>query len=150
MILNNSKERTRFIRFAVVGGIGAIIDFGILNLLIHFSFAYVSAGCISFIAAMLNNFFWNRYWTYPDSRSKNLGRQLAQFGIINVIGLGIRIPLLAFLENILIGWAEKLLPDFFLTPQIVGHNSGLAIAILIVMLWNFLANRYWTYNDVSS
>jgi putative flippase GtrA len=27
-------------------------------------------------------------------------------------------------------------------------NVVLAIAITIVMLWNFLANRYWTFNDV--
>jgi putative flippase GtrA len=24
----------------------------------------------------------------------------------------------------------------------------LAVAVVIVMLWNFFVNRYWTYNDV--
>ncbi len=150
MILNNIKERIRFFRFAVVGIIGAVVDFAVLNLLLHFSVPYVMAGTISFITAVLNNFLWNRYWTYPDSRSKKISQQLAQFGIINLIGLGIRIPLLAFMEDHLINLAAKWFPNFFFSPQFIGHNVGLAIAILIVMLWNFLANRYWTYNDVST
>ena len=33
-----------------------------------------------------------------------------------------------------------------------GYNIGLnltkAIAAIIVMMWNFFINRYWTYNDV--
>jgi len=68
--------------------------------------------------------------------------------IINAIGLLIRIPLLAFLEKFLINLAGVYLPDHFLSPEFVGHNTGLAIAITIVMFWNFLANRYWTYSDV--
>jgi putative flippase GtrA len=150
MILNNAKERQRFLRFAVVGAIGAVVDFAVLNLLLVLQVPYVAAGGISFVLAVINNFLWNRYWTYPDSRSKSVGSQLLQFGIINVIGLGIRVLLLSLLEEKLIALASRWFPDFFLTPQFIGHNSGVAIAILIVMLWNYLANRYWTYNDVSN
>jgi len=35
-VLNNSVERTRFLKFMAVGTFGAIIDFGIANLLSHF------------------------------------------------------------------------------------------------------------------
>ena len=151
MIFSNKKELTRFLRFSVVGIIGAVVDFGVLNLFLLLNFSYVLSGTISFIAAVLNNFLWNRYWTYPDSRSKSLAKQMVQFVIINVIGLGIRIPLLAWLEEILINFFEMKIPaDFFFSAEFIGHNFGLAIAILIVMLWNFLANRYWTYNDVES
>jgi putative flippase GtrA len=31
---------------------------------------------------------------------------------------------------------------------VIGHNAALAVAIGIVMLWNYFANRYWTYNDI--
>ena len=150
MILSNAKERTRFLKFAAVGAIGAVVDFGILNLLLLLGLPYVLAGTISFIAAVLNNFIWNRYWTYPDSRSKKVSSQLIQFAIINAIGLGIRIPLLAFLEKVLIGLAETYLHDWIFSAEFLGHNTGLAIAILIVMFWNYIANRYWTYGDVSS
>ena len=30
----------------------------------------------------------------------------------------------------------------------LADNITLAIAVIIVMFWNFFANRYWTYNDV--
>ncbi|MCJ7624332.1 MAG: GtrA family protein [Anaerolineaceae bacterium] len=150
MIFSNTKERTRFFRFAIVGIIGAIVDFAIMNVLLLLHLSYVFSGTVSFIAAVLNNFIWNRHWTYPDSRSKPVSQQMIQFVVINVIGLAIRIPLLAWLEGILIRFAENILSGGVFTPQFIGHNLGLAIAILIVMFWNFIANRYWTYNDVSS
>ena len=81
-ILTNPRERTRFFRFAIVGIIGAIVDFGVMNLLVGiFRFPLVLAGTISFIAAIISNFIWNRYWTYPDSRSKSVFRQLIEFAI---------------------------------------------------------------------
>ena len=148
-ILNNEKERNRFVKFAIVGAIGAVVDFGIFNLLTQFTkIAPVVASVLSFCAAVVSNFLLNRYWTYPDSRTKRLRRQLVQFGVVSLIGLGIRTPLFVWLEIILISAAEKFLPNFPLSPVIVGHNVALAIAILVVMLWNFIANRFWTYNDV--
>jgi putative flippase GtrA len=151
-ILVNPRERTRFLRFLVVGTFGAIVDFGIENLLHRlFGLPYVWAGTISFICAILSNFFWNRYWTYPDSRSKPLFRQLLQFALINTIGLVIRIPILRFLEPV-ISRLCSMLPQklLVLPPDAMGENLTLAIAVLIVLFWNFFANRYWTYNDVES
>ena len=149
MILTNRKERTRFFRFAIVGASGAVVDFGILNLLtLVFKLSFIPSSVISFISAVINNFLWNRYWTYPDSRSKPVARQLVQFSTINVIGLVIRTPLLALLEKVLIPVFSRVLPESFLSPEFVGHNISLAIAILVVMIWNYIANRYWTYNDV--
>lgn len=150
-ILTNPRERERFLRFAVVGIIGAVIDFGVANLLVFvFSTPLVVAGTISFISAIISNFLWNRYWTYPDSRSKPISRQLIQFTVVNVIGLVIRIPILHFLEPVLYRLFSKVtfsLP--VLTPDVLSKNATLAIAVLIVMFWNFYVNRYWTYNDVT-
>lgn len=146
-ILLNPRERTRFFRFAIVGTFGAIVDFGTFNLLMGLiGIAAVWASVLSFSAAIVNNFLWNRYWTYPDSRSKTPRRQLVQFIIISIIGLAIRTPLFAFLGNrlsTLIGLTQ--LP---VDVEFIGHNLALAIAVVVVMFWNFFANRYWTYNDV--
>jgi len=30
----------------------------------------------------------------------------------------------------------------------LADNFTLAVAVVIVMFWNFFANRYWTYSDV--
>ncbi len=72
---------------------------------------------------------------------------MAQFGLINIGGLLIRTPIIAGLENPIGMLAGKL--GIPVEPAvIVGHNAALAIAIGIVMLWNYFANRYWTYNDI--
>jgi putative flippase GtrA len=150
-IITNPQERTRFLRFAVVGIIGAVVDFGVMNLLTRvFNFPLVLAGTISFIAAIISNFTWNRYWTYPDSRTKPIGHQLFQFTVVSLIGLAIRTPLIAYLEPFLTSLFGKLsvLPIGFVTAELLGENIALAIAVVVVMFWNFFINRYWTYSDV--
>jgi putative flippase GtrA len=150
VILTNPRERVRFLRFAAVGAVGAVVDFGVANLLVHLANApLVLAGTISFIAAILSNFSWNRIWTYPDSRSKTLSRQLIEFSVVSVAGLIIRIPILTFLEPPLFHLFST--TPFFktiITPDILADNFTLAVAVIIVMFWNFFANRYWTYGDV--
>ncbi|NJD60088.1 MAG: hypothetical protein C3F13_15700 [Anaerolineales bacterium] len=152
VLLVNQRERTRFFRFLVVGTFGAVVDFGIENVLHRlFGMPYVWAGSISFICAILSNFFWNRYWTYPDSRSKPLFRQLLQFALINTIGLFIRIPILKFLEPVISKLCSLLPQKLLILPaDMMGENLTLAIAVVIVLFWNFFANRYWTYSDVES
>jgi len=151
MIITNTKERSRFLRFAVVGVIGAIIDFGVFNLLSSgFHVKAVIASVISFTLAVCSNFLWNRFWTYPDSRSKKLSHQVLQFVIISMLGLAIRTPLFAWLEKWVIVEIESLHLTLPLTPTFIGHNFSLAFVIIVVMFWNFFANRFWTYADVES
>jgi putative flippase GtrA len=79
------------LRFAFVGVVGAVVDFGTFNLLTHaLGVPAILAQVISFTAAIASNFLWNRYWTYPDSRSKPLLHQLSQFAAISIAGLVIR------------------------------------------------------------
>jgi putative flippase GtrA len=148
--LSNPQERTRFIRFAAVGIMGAVVDFGTFNLLTQLTLIpAVYASVISFSAAVVSNFLWNRHWIYPDSRSKPLAGQITQFTLVSAVGLLIRTPLFAFLERVFVPFFTRLLKDgSFLTPTVIAHNLALAIAVFVVMLWNFLANRFWTYNDV--
>jgi putative flippase GtrA len=149
-IITEPRERTRFLRFLVVGVIGAVVDFGTMNLLVNlFGAPLVLAGTISFICAVLSNFVWNRYWTYPDSRSKPIARQLLEFTIVSVIGLGIRVPILAILEPIIDAFFSRLAFDLpFFTADFLSDNITLAIAVIVVLFWNFFVNRYWTYRDV--
>jgi putative flippase GtrA len=152
VILKNPVERTRFLKFAAVGTFGALVDFGIMNLMVWLTGAALTvAGTISFICAVISNFTWNRFWTYPESRSKPLHGQLVQFGLVNAAGLLIRYPILYFgeplLDKILGGMPVQLLANLH---KFLSHNLTLAIAVGVVMLWNFFANRYWTYNDIDS
>ena len=150
MILRNKREQERFIRFAIVGSIGAVIDIGIFNFLSSIlKMPALTAQAFSFSAAVISNFVWNRYWTYPDSRNKAVIGQLVQFIFVSLIGLAVRTLIFDQLEQALISSASQMLPsNFFLTPTVVGHNISLGIVIVIIMFWNFFINRFWTYNDV--
>lgn len=148
-IVNDPVERARFLKFMVVGAFGAFVDFGIANLLSHFfSMDLVYAGTISFTCAVISNFIWNRYWTYPESRSRRLPHQLGMFFLVNVAGVAIRIPILHFVEPVLLNMLQTSQLPAAMTPEFVARNLTLALAVGIVMLWNFFVNRYWTYNDV--
>lgn len=149
-IITNRKEQTRFLRFLVVGIIGAIVDFGILNLLIVvFLIPFEFAQAISFTCAVISNFIWNRYWTYPDSRSKSMRRQLVQFFVVNIAGLAIRSIVITLLHTPFIRLFASIIPsNFFLSSEFFGNNFTVAFAVIVVMMWNFFVNRYWTYSDV--
>jgi putative flippase GtrA len=147
--MNWKVEGTRFAKFLVVGTIGAVVDFGTFNLLTAvFHFWPVPSSVVSFLAAVTSNFLFNRYWTYPDSRSKPVHHQAVQFAGVNLVGLGIRTPLIAALIP---AWASglgsaQILP--FISNQQLSRNLALGCAVIVVLIWNFVVNRLWTYNDV--
>jgi len=154
------RELSRFFKFSVVGTAGAVVDFGTFNLLLSvLHVPYLIAQGISFTFAIMNNFLLNRYWTYPDSRSKPVARQAVQLMLVNAVGLMIRTPVLALTESPMIRFAQWLIStasaDSFslagwvsdLDPSLLGRNFALALAVIIVLFWNFGINRIWTYSD---
>ena len=141
-----SKEAERFLKFAVVGTIGFIVDFGLLFILKEFVGveSTILANTISFSAAVVSNFTFNRFWTYHDSRTKKLGSQLVQFTMVSLIGLLINDLIVHFLEH-----PFQLLLDSNLTfLPVDGYIPAKVIATIVVLFWNFFVNRRWTYNDV--
>lgn len=171
----NTKEAKRFFKFAIVGAIGFVVDFGIFNLLLNplglalargadlhnmlvmlgaapeqvIRLASTLAGVTSFVAAIISNFLWNRYWTYPDSRSRSLRRQFAMFSVVSVAGILIRAPIIHYTHQPFTGLVRN---AGVLVPYAkrVGDNLALILAVIVVMFWNFFVNRYWTYGDVDS
>lgn len=156
-----AKEIERFLKFAIVGAFGAVVDFAMLNILQHSVLVPAEpnqdlkvgiATGIAFTTAVISNYIWNRYWTFPDSRSRSAGRQLLQFFLVSIVGLGFRLLFVGGTYGFWGGLGASILPggatmDATAINQ-VGSNIAQAISIGIVMLWNFFANRHWTYNDV--
>jgi putative flippase GtrA len=148
-LIINRQERNRFLRFFIVGILGAVVDFGVMNSLTHLlNMRLVFAGSISFLCAIISNFLWNRFWTYPDSRSRPLANQLGMFFMVNLVGAAIRIPILFYLEPVLAEILKRIPMAMNISPEIIAKNGVLSLAMIIVMLWNFFVNRYWTYNDI--
>ena len=138
-VYHNSKELERFIKFAIVGTIGAVVDFSILNLMYKvFNWSLLAANSLSFTCAVLSNFTWNRLWTFPESKKRPIRTQLSQFALVNVIGLGINNLVLVNLAALF----SRFIPDPF------DYNLAKAIAIIIVLFWNFGINRIWTYRGI--
>ena len=148
-LINHKEERTRFVKFAIVGLTGTAVDFGLMNLFrLVFLMPLVWAQAISFILAVINNFLWNRYWTYPESRTKGASKQLIQFILINVIGISIRTPLVPWADRIILNMLNNSGVGLPLENFIVSQNLALAVSTSIILIWNFFANRYWTYGNV--
>ena len=145
---NQRKESERFFKFMIVGAFGFIVDAG--TLFIFTSLLHVPdllAQVFSFTAAVISNFTWNRYWTYPDSRTKPIRRQLVQFALVNLAGLAIRTVVFAGVLGPYGRLAESQ-TLVSLSPALLARYASLATSVVVVLLWNFFVNRYWTYSDV--
>ena len=155
-LVDNPKRIERFVKFAIVGTIGAIVDFTVLNILklvfeaVGFAEAWdmamsprqiqlTVANIFSFSAAVLSNFTWNRLWTFPESRERHLGTQLLQFTIVNIAGLLIN-------TAILVGLDQYVLQHVL--PTRLSYNVAKAVAICVVLFWNFGINLIWTYRGI--
>jgi putative flippase GtrA len=147
-LLSSRKEQKRFIKFGIVGAIGTVVDYSIFNLFAYvFGLEEVIAQGISFTAAVTSNFILNRAWTFRDSRSKRLRVQLAQYVLVNTIGLIIRTPIFAGLGSLFHIYLDPLQLPFGVDAVWLAHNLALAGAIGVVLLWNYFVNRRWTFND---
>jgi putative flippase GtrA len=156
MVVANPKRFERFLKFAVVGTIGAAVDFLVLNIM-KVAFESIGLGegwgvgwephqiqlavanTISFSAAVLSNFTWNRLWTFPESRERPLVTQLIQFTIVNVLGLVINTVLLITMDR-------YVFQHFF--DVRISYNLAKAFAICVVLFWNFGINLIWTYRGI--
>ncbi len=138
LVANNRTEFKRFAKFGVVGIIGSVVDFSILNLCIQiFGMPKWLANTFSFTAAVISNFTWNRLWTFPESRTKPLLPQMGQFFVVNLGGYVINQVIFLSLDHyVFASWGTW------------GYNVSKAIAIGVVLFWNFGINRIWTYKEI--
>jgi len=138
-MVKNRREMWRFVKFAIVGASGTVVDFAVLNIAhLVFGVGLLLANTISFSVAVMNNFIWNRRWTFPESRERPFGKQLLQFGAVNLVGLVINQAVFLTLNHYVF---EPWLGD-------LGYNAAKICAIIVVLFWNFGINRIWTYKGI--
>jgi len=131
-------EPERFLRFALVGGVGTFVDFGLLFLFHEvIGLPLLAANSLSYLAGVANNFTLNRLWTYPDAQHRAIWEQFAKFLAVSTVGLVLNNWLVLLL-------AEPLgaLPNLSQT----GYLAAKVLATAVVFVWNFSANRFWTFN----
>ena len=62
--------RTQLVRFIITGVLSAIVDYGLLVLLMAVGLGYVPAKVLSFIAGTTTAYLINRRWTFQAAASK--------------------------------------------------------------------------------
>jgi hypothetical protein len=82
------------------------------------------------------------------------------FFVLSVIGLLIRTPIFALFSGPMVALVETLQYGVFaglisfatdtlhISIEQLGLNLALAVAVLVVLFWNFFSNRFITYGDV--
>lgn len=126
-------ELRRFGRFLAVGALGTALDFGLLAALKLAGLPTLLANSLSFSAGVLNNYVGNRRWTFADRPRRPWRSQLAQFALVSLVGLALNNLIVLSFEGIL-AW-----------PGVPGYLPAKVLATGVVVFWNYLANRCWTF-----
>ena len=124
----------RFVKFGIVGVSGTLIDFSITWLCRDIlGLPDLIANAIGFVVAATTNYILNRIWTW-HSTEKNVGVEYLKFFAVSVIGLLLNTLILYLLKGF----------DLFDNPDLNFWSAKVG-ATLIVMLWNFFANNFFTF-----
>ncbi|MEW6401451.1 MAG: GtrA family protein [Chloroflexota bacterium] len=132
----SKQELQCFSRFLTVGAVGTLLDFGLLTLLKLAGLPTIFANTFSFTAGLVNNFTWNRLWTFHETVHVDWRRQLIQFTLVSLIGLALNNLILLSLEGILGTLVGQ--PEW-------GYLPAKVVATGVVVFWNYFANRKWTF-----
>ncbi len=151
--VRTKAERTlevrRFAKFATVGALGFVTHFTIVNVLVQLvGITETSANPFGFVTAVVQNFFLNRRWTFPESRERDARRQLVQFFIVSLVGLVLNQAVFTLVHTLLEPAWLRLIANERLAHAL-SYNFALCVAVGVVLFWNFSANRVWTYRGLS-
>lgn len=62
------KESVRIFRFIIIGTLNALIAFVIIWVMMRWlGCGYIWSNVVGYIATLINNFFWCKYWIFSDS-----------------------------------------------------------------------------------
>lgn len=128
----------RFLKFGTVGASGTVVNIGVLYVAQEYIFNTVQTTeiklnlslALAIFLATLNNFFWNRLWTWADRKQHHHLSWPAQFG-----------------QYTLACWLSIVLQVVFtnlLAPHIFYQIANI-IAIGLTSVLNFLLNDIWTF-----
>jgi dolichol-phosphate mannosyltransferase len=132
--------KKRFMKFGTVGASGVIVNLSVLYICQEFLFAAIKAPDtrlnaslgIAILFATLNNFFWNRSWTWGDRKhhpDKHLLLHFGQYALACWVGIVLQV----LLTKLLVIYLHYLIAN--------------AMAIVLASVFNFVVNNFWTFRS---
>ncbi len=129
------EKSIRFFKVAVVGAIGAGIQFVIFNIL-RLTFNPEYAIVLAVEAAIVSNFLLNNFWSFKDKKIKFKGtRVLGKFLQFNLLSLG----------SLIIQFLVMKIGVFLLGRSFIGENFLAALGILLGLFWNYFAYSHFVW-----
>jgi putative flippase GtrA len=117
----------RFAKFLVVGGSCTLLDFVLFSIIhLWLKVDIVLANIVSYGVGLTASFFLNRAWTFHDGQLRSKKRIL-HFFLWGYGGLILNTGLVWFLANYIHSLFAK------------------SIAVIVVLLYNYLANKYFVF-----
>lgn len=144
----------QFIKFGLVGisntAVDWIVYYSVAGFIITSTNAKPTVKAISFVVAVVNSYIWNTIWTFKKEYQRSVGKK-------KNVGEGGKI-FVKFVVVSLIGWVV----NYFVFKYFLGnfHFSDLVLlsktiktqdlyplvfASAAAVVWNFFANKLWTY-----
>lgn len=121
-------EFHRFMCFAGVGAIGTLLHFGILVALVQgLGIDAVFASTVGYVVGAFVNYTLNYRYTFAS----NKGHREAMVKFFSVAAVGM------FLNGSFVSFGVEFIGAHYLLAQIVATG--------LVLLWNYGANRMWTF-----
>ena len=160
-MLTQHRGLRQFVKFCIVGSSSFLVNLTCLNVLYYRAHVWLIVSLsIAFLVSLCNGFYWNRRWTFKESRSKAAHTQYLQFFAINLFAwfLNTSIVILVIVHFAHPGSALLVNPGDFWTifsaiisgkakttyPPLLLNGAQLA-ATSVVVFWTFFANRFWTF-----
>ena len=140
-------ERYRYIKFGIVGASGTVVNLAVLYAGHEYVFAHIEQGynkpyfslALAIALATLNNFTWNRLWTWSD-RVKQL--EASEMPRVSLQTLGMEFS--QYVTASAFGSALQYVLTLLLSGNL-DYRLANIIAIVAASVSNFLANDRWTF-----
>ena len=135
----------QLLSFALVGGIGFVVDVVIFNTLrttvldprlVHSG--PIVAKVISTSVAIGVNWIGNRLWTFRAERRPDVVREGIEFAGVSVVGAGIALACL-WISHYLLGFTSVL--DDNIATNVIGLGLGTAFRFALYRWWVYSARR---------
>ena len=122
-----------YIRFAIVGGIGALVNFGVLSLLRYiFGVPHIYASFTAIEVSVISNFILNEHWTFKYKNRKGSWPRLLKYHGSSALG-------------ILMQWLTSVTIYYLLLPESI---TAQFIGILLGFMANYVFSKkfVWSYH----